>query len=1049
MFKLQKLGASVWEPTTNEDEVALLEDIQQSKGVITTASVPPEFEAQIKAFLAARDSVQSTVYNSMAKVLASGGVDVVIPVYNAVHLVERCVKSVRERTTHPYKLIIVDDASDEQTKTWLETFAEENPDVTLIRNKKNRGFAATCNRGIRTGENPFVVLLNSDVVVTQGWLLKMVMAMEDNPRNVFVNPCTNNTAMIAVPLKEGASYLDMNRALEITSHRTYPEIMPTGFALMFRRSLIKEIGFIDEGYGSYGEESDYWMKGVKFINPDNGAFPRYRAVLADNCYLFHERGGSFNELGEDYHLKLRTAGSDRFHRIHPEFRAVWSPAHNAPMGKAIKRLAEDLDPSVLSAPNAKYNIAYVVASSSFCGGMKYICDIVNELNERGINAKVVQLMRDPNQKKANPLAELRSAPIVFRSPKDFVTNFSTEVFSNGIVVAATGELAIPVLKLFHDHPSLTPLLHNQSYDVDFCGKDDDRTRTKLTEIYQVFPKQIANAKWVSDQIKSIGAPGKIPFVHPGIEHDIFYPRDREDGDERPTVMIHMNQRYPFKGYERGVEVCKALLNIADDEGKELRIFAAGMDNLPEEPRVIGLGYLTQTRMSHQLGTEVDVNFDPSEFHSYGLPILEGMACGVAGVSWDNDGLREYATSDNCLILPKDMTAGVAAEEIWALLNSKPLRDKLAYEGLKTADKHDRKEGVSKFIDAMEGMLLDKSIARKKIVFVTPHVRKQGGPTTIINSANLLAARGHDVQVCSVYKDTINTDLVEGCRVPMFFGVDNIPECDVLFVPGDTDHHGLLHDLAQAKHHIAFKLSHNPRFKALETEGLTYDYDRIVTSTQWLKEACEKPTEGWNYEPKEATRIGWYNHGFPQFNCPPNSRMYNKFQGPTKVILGGLIHNHPTKGSNELVSVFKALNKKHQQWLMFCGVGESPLGDKPDWFIYHQKLSRSSLAQYMRQIDIWVGASHSEGLGRMALEAMSAGVCCIIPDTGAEYAKHGENCLIYPVGNAQKCAEAVEAVLLDGDLFSNLLVNGYDTAQSLSNPTDYIENLETVIQEVCS
>ncbi|KKL70806.1 hypothetical protein LCGC14_2101200, partial [marine sediment metagenome] len=73
-------------------------------------------------------------------------------------------------------------------------------------NKKNRGLAATVNRGIEHGENHYICVLNSDVIVTKGWLKKMVLAIEADERNKIVNPCSNNTALINIPLQQGYDY---------------------------------------------------------------------------------------------------------------------------------------------------------------------------------------------------------------------------------------------------------------------------------------------------------------------------------------------------------------------------------------------------------------------------------------------------------------------------------------------------------------------------------------------------------------------------------------------------------------------------------------------------------------------------------------------------------------------------------------------------------------------------------------------------------------------------------------------------------------------------
>ena len=110
---------------------------------------------------------------------APGLVDIILPVHNALHIVKPCIEAVLKRTHWPYMLTIVDDASDEWTHEELDQIAKENAStVQLITNKKNRGFAATVNSGIKKTNGEYVVLLNSDVLVTDRWLTKMVMTSD-------------------------------------------------------------------------------------------------------------------------------------------------------------------------------------------------------------------------------------------------------------------------------------------------------------------------------------------------------------------------------------------------------------------------------------------------------------------------------------------------------------------------------------------------------------------------------------------------------------------------------------------------------------------------------------------------------------------------------------------------------------------------------------------------------------------------------------------------------------------------------------------------------
>ena len=249
-----------WVEKTEQEIERFVADLE-----VTDAPITPQLQKQLDGMAQLilqeggnriKSNTNSTT--ALTNILSKGThtVDIVLPVYNGLNVLIPCIHSVLTRTQWPFKLIVVDDASpDEATREWLTKFEAEYPQHTVLRNKKNRGFAATVNRGIEFGDSPYVCLLNSDVMVTKGWLMKMVMALESDERNKIVNPCTNNTALINVPLQQGYDYQDMNRAFEKMSHHLYPEVMPTGFCFMFPRSLVEEIGLFDEGYGSYGEEA--------------------------------------------------------------------------------------------------------------------------------------------------------------------------------------------------------------------------------------------------------------------------------------------------------------------------------------------------------------------------------------------------------------------------------------------------------------------------------------------------------------------------------------------------------------------------------------------------------------------------------------------------------------------------------------------------------------------------------------------------------------------------------------------------------------------------
>src|SRR5262249_3980463 len=125
--------------------------------------------------------------------------DVIVPVYGAYEHVVRCVEHVRRFTQVPYRLILVDDGNTDPRL--LEFFATQGklPDTLVLKNEQNRGFVASCNRAFRESRG-HVVLLNSDVDVTDRWLEKMLRALHASERTATISPLTNNGDLCSVPV---------------------------------------------------------------------------------------------------------------------------------------------------------------------------------------------------------------------------------------------------------------------------------------------------------------------------------------------------------------------------------------------------------------------------------------------------------------------------------------------------------------------------------------------------------------------------------------------------------------------------------------------------------------------------------------------------------------------------------------------------------------------------------------------------------------------------------------------------------------------------------
>src|SRR5688572_2370036 len=99
---------------------------------------------------------------------------VVVVTHNNLLFTKLCLHSVLAQTDDvAYELIVVDNASTDDTPAYLRELASLNPHVRVICNDTNRGFAAANNQGLAIARGKVLVLLNNDTIVSRGWLSRL------------------------------------------------------------------------------------------------------------------------------------------------------------------------------------------------------------------------------------------------------------------------------------------------------------------------------------------------------------------------------------------------------------------------------------------------------------------------------------------------------------------------------------------------------------------------------------------------------------------------------------------------------------------------------------------------------------------------------------------------------------------------------------------------------------------------------------------------------------------------------------------------------------
>jgi len=214
--------------------------------------------------------------------------DIIVPVHGALPYLRQCINSVLKNTNHPYRLLIVDDGNGPIIKEYLRTIKS----ARIITNEKISGWLESCNIGIENSKND-VVLLNSDTMVTGGWLEKMDRCAYSDSRIGMVNPLSNNALFLSLPYPSVFNIIPAGFTVESfaglvseLSERRYSS-MPTvlGFCLLIKREIFNRIGLFDEKSDlGYGEGNNFYMRAKR---------EGYKGVCCDDAFVYYYGEKSF------------------------------------------------------------------------------------------------------------------------------------------------------------------------------------------------------------------------------------------------------------------------------------------------------------------------------------------------------------------------------------------------------------------------------------------------------------------------------------------------------------------------------------------------------------------------------------------------------------------------------------------------------------------------------------------------------------------------------------------------------------------------------------
>lgn len=202
-------------------------------------------------------------------------ISIVIPNWRGEKLLEKNLPAVM--ATKPDEVIIVDDASPDDSIEFLE---KNYPQIKIVKHKKNLGFAAACNSGVKEASKEIVVLLNLDVVPEDGFLRHALPHFEDS--QVFaVSFNEPSWSWAKITWKNG--FVEHQPGSK--TKKPHISAWASGGSAAFRKSMWEKLGGFDEIYRPfYWEDIDLgycaWKRGWNILwEPKAIVYHHHEAII--------------------------------------------------------------------------------------------------------------------------------------------------------------------------------------------------------------------------------------------------------------------------------------------------------------------------------------------------------------------------------------------------------------------------------------------------------------------------------------------------------------------------------------------------------------------------------------------------------------------------------------------------------------------------------------------------------------------------------------------------------------------------------------------------
>jgi len=217
---------------------------------------------------------------------------IIIPNWNGQELLKDCLVSLAKQTYKNFEIILVDNNSTDNSIG----FTEKNfPQVSIVKLKKNFGFAKAINTGVKKSNAKYVIFLNNDTEVDKNWFKNLVDCANLHPEVISVNSKLLNYYSrklidgIGIIINEVGQAKSIGWQEKDSGQYEKEEYIfgATGGGSLFRRADFVKVGGFDENYFMYSEEVDFAFR-AQFLG--------YKSIYSPKALVYHKHKATAKKL---------------------------------------------------------------------------------------------------------------------------------------------------------------------------------------------------------------------------------------------------------------------------------------------------------------------------------------------------------------------------------------------------------------------------------------------------------------------------------------------------------------------------------------------------------------------------------------------------------------------------------------------------------------------------------------------------------------------------------------------------------------------------------